>query len=223
MVDTSTPYEVTPRILPIPKEEWTDAHREVFAFWGEPNSWEEGSKTYIIMAMANHPELAAVYNSWGKHFLMANTIPVRPMEIVILRVAWKLKSEYEWHNHVGYGVNAGLSLDEIAAIREGPDAPNWNHEDRTILRAIDEQMDIGRITDDCWAELNTFLDKKQIMDLVFTIGHYVMTSWAIASLGVMVEAGADKIGFDMKSASGRMPGATYKPGETENWTSTRGY
>ena len=45
------------RIPPLPREEWTDDSREVFAFWGEPNSWEEGSKTEIIQAMANHPPL----------------------------------------------------------------------------------------------------------------------------------------------------------------------
>ena len=36
-----------------PKETWTDATREVQSFWGEPNSWEEGSKTNVINVMAN--------------------------------------------------------------------------------------------------------------------------------------------------------------------------
>lgn len=213
----------TTRILPLPREEWTDPAREVFAFWGEPNAWEEGSKTNIIMVLANHPELGKVYNIWGKHLLIANTVPLRPREIIILRVAWNLKSQYEWHNHVGYGVNAGLSLDEIAAIRVGPEAGIWNDEDRAILNAVDEQMKDGRISDATWTALTKFFDRRQMVDLVFTIGHYVMTSWAISSLGIEIEKGADKIGFDLKTASGKTPGATFKPGETKDWVSTRGY
>ena len=106
----------TQRIPSAPREEWTDDHREVFAFWGEPNSWEEGSKTNIIMAMGNHPDLGKVFNQWGKHFLMNNSLNTRQLEIIILRVAWRVKSAYEWHNHVGYAVNAGITLDEIAAF-----------------------------------------------------------------------------------------------------------
>lgn len=216
-------HETTQRILPLPREEWTDPAREVFSFWGEPNSWEEGSKTNIMMVMANHPDLGQAYNIWGKHLLVTNTLPIRPRELVILRVAWALKSEYEWHNHVGYGITAGLTLDEIAAIKTGPDAGNWNEEDQAVLRSVDERLQAGRVSDGTWATLSKYFDRRQLMDLVFCIGHYVMTSWAISTLGVPIESGADKIGFDLKTQSGRVPGATYKPGETEDWTSSRGY
>ena len=203
------------RIPPLPREEWTDAAREVFAFWGEPNSWEEGSKTSIIMIMANNTDLAKAYNIWGKHMLVTNTVPIRPREIIVLRIAWKLKNQYEWHNHVGYGLKAGLPLEEIAAIGKGPDAGNWNEEDRAILRAIDEQMELNRIGDATWATLSKYFNRQQLMDIVFTIGQYVMTSWAIESFGIPLEGHVDKIGFDLKTQSGQTPGATLKP--TEKW------
>ena len=134
-----------------------------------------------------------------------------------------MKSAYEWHNHVGYGLNAGLTLDEIAAIGVGPDAPNWNELEHAILKGIDQQIKKARIGDKVWKTLTKYYDKLQMMDFVFTIGHYVMTSWAMASLDVPLEDGADVIGFDLKTQSGRTPGVTYKPGETENWTESRGY
>ena len=214
--------EMKPRIPNLPREEWTDPAREVFAFWGEPNSWEEGSKTNIIMVMANHPDLGKVYNHWGKHFLISNTLATRQLELLILRVAWRVKSEYEWHNHVGYGIKAGLTLEEIAAIREAPEAGNWSEQDEAVLRAVDELIDKGDISDPTWATLSKYYDRKQLMDLVFSIGHYVMTSWALTTFRVGLES-PDPIGFDLKTRSGQTPGATYKPGETENWTSTRGY
>jgi 4-carboxymuconolactone decarboxylase len=215
--------ETTRRIPRCPKEEWTDEHRKVHAFWGEPNAWEEGSKTEIMNVMANHPALGQVYNIWGKHFLMANTLNTRQLEIIILRVARLTNSAYEWHNHVGYGINAGLTLEEIAAIRDYPEGGNWAEEEAALLSACDEQIGQHIISDATWAVLAKHFNRQQLMDLVFTIGNYVMMGWAISSFGVPIEGGADVIGFDLKTKSGRTPGKTYKPGETEDWIDTRGY
>jgi 4-carboxymuconolactone decarboxylase len=214
---------ITPRIPYPPKSEWTDETREVFAFWGEPNSWEEGSKTNIITMMGNHPPLGKVFNIWGKHFLMNNTLNTRQLEIIILRVAWRVKSAYEWHNHVGYAMNAGITLEEIAAIRDFPEGDAWTEEEAAMMRAVDDLIDNNIISEDTWGVLTKTLDKCQMMDLTFTIGHYVMTSWALSSIGVPIEGGADAVGFDLRTKSGRIPGKTYKPGEHEEWVETRGY
>jgi 4-carboxymuconolactone decarboxylase len=215
--------DIKPRILPLPRAEWTDDAREVFAFWGEPNAWEEGSKTNVMMVMANHPDLGKAYNVWGKHLLMSNTLPARVLELIILRVAWRVKSAYEWHNHVGYGLNAGLTLEEIAAIRDYPQGGAWNAQDAIVLHAVDELIDDGTLGDATWETLGGFFDTRQKMDLIFSIGHYVMTSWVLSAMGVQIEGGADRIGFDLRTASGKIPGKTYKPGETEDWTDSRGY
>ena len=214
---------IVQRIPHCPREEWTDDARDVFAFWGEPNAWEEGSKTNIMMVMGNHPALGKIYNNWGRYFLMENSLNTRQLEILILRVSWRVKSAYEWHNHVGYGMNAGLTLDYIAAIRDYPVGGNWSEEEAALIQAVDDLIDTNTIHDATWTTLTKTLDKRQMMDLTFTIGHYVMTSWALSAFGVPIEGGADAVGFDLKTQSGRTPGKTYKPGETENWTDTRGY
>src|SRR6202007_2961774 len=103
--------EKAPRVPPLPREELTDPAREVCAFWGEPNAWEEGSKTNVINVMAQHPPLGKVYIEWGKHFLMENSLALRQLELIVLRVAWRVKSAYEWHNHVGYAINCGITLE----------------------------------------------------------------------------------------------------------------
>jgi 4-carboxymuconolactone decarboxylase len=215
--------DIKPRIPPLPRAEWTDEAREVFAFWGEPNSWEEGSKTNIIMVLANHPAMAQPFNIWSKHLLMTNTLSTRFLELVILRVAWRVKSAYEWHNHVGYGLNAGLTLDEIAAIRDYPAPGAWKEQDSIILASVDELIDKGNLSDATWEILGKYFDKRQKMDLVLSIGHYVMTSWALSVFGVEIDGGADQIGFDLKTASGKVPGKTYKPRETDDWVESRGY
>jgi 4-carboxymuconolactone decarboxylase len=154
---------------------------------------------------------------------MSNTLPVRFLELIILRVAWRVKSAYEWHNHVGYGLNAGLTLKDIAAIRDYPQGGDWSEQDAIVLHSVDELISSGTLSDATWEALSAFFDKRQMMDLIFSIGHYVMTSWVLSAMGVEIEGGADQIGFDLKTASGKIPGKTYKPGEAEDWVDTRGY
>ena len=201
------------RIGNLPREEWTDAAREVFAFWGEPDAWENGSRTNMSMVLANHPPLANAYHTFGKHLLLASTIAVRPRELIVLRVAWLQKCHYEWHYHVGYALKAGLTMDQIAAIRDGWQSPVWDgqDEDRAVLRAVDELIETSRMSDETYAALAVHFGKEQIMDFVFTVGNYVMLGWAIATFGVPVEDGVDPIGFDLRTRSGAAPGEKSRP------------
>ncbi|WP_254049837.1 carboxymuconolactone decarboxylase family protein [Novosphingobium sp. TH158] len=207
-----------------PKETWTDATREVQSFWGEPNSWEEGSKTNIINVMANHPPLALAWSHYGKYFMTGHTLNNRQLEFVVLRVAVLVNSIYEWHNHVGYAMQAGITLEEIAQIRDFPEAANeFTEEERAILSTCDELIKTNNVSDATWATLQKTLSQEQMMDLVMLVGNYVMTSWAISAFGVPIEGGADAIGFDLKTKSGKTPGVTYRPGESEDWIEKRGY
>ena len=205
--------DAPPRIGNLPREEWTDEAREVFAYWGEPGAWENGSKTNMTMTLANHPPLASAYHTFGKHLLLHSTIAVRPRELIVLRTAWHLQCGYEWHYHVGYGLKAGLTMDEIAAVRDGPASPVWDgkDEDRAVLTAVDELYRDSKLSDATWAELSRFYGRRQMMDLLFTIGNYVMLGWAAASMGVRVEDDVDQIGFDLKTRSGKPAMASSRP------------
>ncbi|MET1757143.1 carboxymuconolactone decarboxylase family protein [Novosphingobium sp. RD2P27] len=208
------------RIPPLPREKWTDAAREVFTFWGEPGAEENGSQTTSQMVLANHPPLAMAFNRFGKHLLIDNTAPSWARELVTLRVAWHLKSQYEWHYHVGYALNLGMTLEQVADVGVGPDAGSWSEVDAALLRCVDELWENSRVTDATWSVLAQHYSTEQLMDLIFALGHYVMLGWAFAAFGVQLEDGVDPIGFDLKTRSGRAPEATYKPGEGEGWANT---
>lgn len=206
-----------PRIGNLPREEWTDDARGVFAFWGQPGTWENGSPSNLTMVLANHPPLANAYHVFGKHLLIDTTIAARPRELIVLRTAWLQKCQYEWHHHVGYALKAGLTMEEIAAIRDGWQSPVWDgkDEDRAVLRAVDELVQTSRMTDEAYGGLSAHFGKQQMMDMVFTIGNYVMLGWAVATFGIPVEDGFDPIGFDLKTRSGKAPAESNRPFEKD--------
>jgi 4-carboxymuconolactone decarboxylase len=204
------------RIPPLAHDEWTDAAREAFAFWGEPGAWEGGSKSNLQMVLANHPPLAMAFNNFGKHLFKESNSSLRARELVILRTAWHTRTIYEWHYHVGYALNLGMTLDEVAAIGVGPAAGLWNEFDRGVLLLVDELWQTSRVSDTTWSTLTKHLDKCRLMDLVFTAGQYSMLGWAIAAFGIQLEEGVDRIGFDLKTRSGMPPTGRAKPGEVED-------
>ena len=210
-----------PRIGPLPKDQWTEEARDVFAFWGEPNAREEGSKTSILPVMGHHPALGMAYNEWGNRLLFANTLETRHLELLVLRLAWRTRSAYEWHHHVGYALNCGITLDEIAAIRTYPEGHTWAESDAVVIDTVDELIDSHGVSDATWARIEAQFDVRQRMDLVMTTGHYIMTSWALSAFGVPVESWADAIGFDLRTRSGKVPQRTLKPGEGEGWADGR--
>jgi 4-carboxymuconolactone decarboxylase len=207
------------RIPPLPREEWTDEARNVFSFWGEPGAWENGSKVPKEMVMAQHPKLAIAFHTFGKHILLDSCVPERPREILVLHTACRLNGQYAWHFHVGYALQAGMTVEEVAAIRDGPDSPVWQgkEDDIACLRAVDELLDTARISDETWAALARFLDQRQLMEVVFTIGAYAMLSWSVNAFGIGFGDAIDPLGFDLKTASGKEPLVRFRPGEAADW------
>jgi alkylhydroperoxidase family enzyme len=70
----------------------------------------------------------------------------------------------------------------MSRIAFGPDAPYFEPLEQAMVRAVDELIDDGGITEQTWAVLAERLDEKQLLDLVFTIGCYETTAWLFRSI-----------------------------------------
>ncbi len=169
-----------PRIPPLALEEIDAETRERLG---------SGPVLNIFRTLAHHPKLFKRWLVFGAHVLGRSTLPAREREIVILRVGWKCRSEYEWGQHVLIGRDAGLSDDEIERIAEGPEAAGWSETDRLLLRASDELVDDAFVSDPTWKALSERFGEQQLMDLVFTVGQYNLVSMALNTFGVQLDEG----------------------------------
>lgn len=174
-----------PRIAPLTEAEWTDEQREVL----EPVQ-REGRVYNVRATLSRHWVASKKFGVWGSHIMGdTSTLVPRQREILILRIGWLCQAEYEWGQHVLYGKNAGLTDEEIARIKAGPDAEGWDAFDASLLRAADELHAGAFISDATWAALSERYNTQQLMDVVFTVGQYNLVSMALNTFGVQLDKG----------------------------------
>jgi 4-carboxymuconolactone decarboxylase len=177
----------TPRIPPITPSEWTDQVREFFAQREGAGSQPGLSKLNITLTLAHHPDLAIPYLKFGMHILNRSTLSGRVREIATLRTAWLYHSEYEWDKHAQAAKNIGMTAEELEAIKTGADAPVWSKFERHLLRAVDELRNDVAIDDETWNGLAEQLDRRQLLDFLFTVGSYAMLAMVLNGIRVQLE------------------------------------
>jgi len=144
----------------------------------------------IFRTLAHAPKALDRFLAWGGYVLSKrNALSARDREIVILRIGYLCKSGYEFTQHTRIGLQSGLSMDEISAVKTGAAAPAWKANERALLQASDELHADQFITDATWAALKLHYDDKQCMDVVFTAGQYTQVSMMLNSFGVQLDAG----------------------------------
>jgi alkylhydroperoxidase family enzyme len=185
----------TPRIPPLPPEEWGDDVRAGLAALRPAGATQElrrskgGPKGLNVLGtFAQHPALMQAYHTFNGHILYTNTLDARQRELLVLRVAARRGAEYEWRQHVVIARDLGFTDADIERVAEGPHAAGWAPLDAAMLRAVDELVADAEITDGTWAELAAELDRHQLMDLVFTVGAYDLLAMAFKSFGVEIDA-----------------------------------
>jgi alkylhydroperoxidase family enzyme len=177
-----------PRVMPLAEADYTDEARALFEKGLRDGA---GRPLNIFATLAHHPGLLRRWLVFGAHVLGKSTLPPRERELAILRVGWLCRSEYEFGQHTRIGRAVGLTDAEIRRATEGSGASGWSDRDRCLLKATDELVRDHFVTDATWTTLEQTLELRQILDLLFTVGQYVMVSMVLNTLGVQLEAGAE--------------------------------
>lgn len=173
-----------PRIAPVADDALTPQQTKTLAALAEP--WRGLN---LFRTTVRSPGGLASLLPAGDYIRSVSTLPEREREIVILRIGWLCRSGYEWTQHVFTGRQAGLSREEVAAVKAGADAGAWSPADQALIRACDELHADQFITGATWAALGEHFDEAQVMDVVFIAGHYVTVSMITNAFGVQLDKG----------------------------------
>ena len=173
----------SPRLDPIEEQDWSAEQKEILK--GVANRF--GDVPNVFKTLLHHEKLLKRWLTFSTHILAKSSLSPRDREIAILRTGWLAGSKYEWGQHVLIGQDAGLSMDEINAIKDGSAAGDWTDHERLILKACEELHENVVLTDNTWNGLSKTLNTQQLIDLIFTVGQYRMLAGALNSLGVPLD------------------------------------
>jgi alkylhydroperoxidase family enzyme len=185
----------SPRIAPRPPEEWDDdavtALRDAFGVAAADRLLADDPDTptmpNVLATLLRHPALTGPFLTYNNVLLRTPTLEPRWRELVVLRVAWRTRSEYEWAQHVRMATRFAITADEVDAIAQGAEADRWSTLESDLLRATDELLDESRIHDDTWARLGATLDERQLIELTFVVGTYTCLAMVFNSIGLRLD------------------------------------
>ena len=141
--------------------------------------------------LANHPDL--VKHVYGLLTMLSsrNKLPTRLRELIIMRLAWKARSEYAWFQHYRIGTQAGITPDEMLAVRDWKKSNLFGPAERAVLAAADDTTEHGMISDEVWAQCARELkEPAELVEMVVAIGNWTMFAQLLRSLEVEIEEGA---------------------------------
>lgn len=135
--------------------------------------------------LAQNPQLAGRVYALLNTLMKTPTLPLRLREIVVLRIAWLTGSEYQWGQHYRIArTQAGLTDEDVLAVRDGAANPRFTRQDRAVLKAVDDTIAAHGISDDAWRACASILNERALVELVVAIGTWTMFSQIFHSLDV---------------------------------------
>jgi 4-carboxymuconolactone decarboxylase len=179
-----SPRLKTPRIRPLTLEAMTAEQRQLVA-----PQMRDGKVPNLYATLVVHTRFYEPRLRFGSYIQRESRLPPQSRELLILRTAWLMKSEYEWAHHAIFARDAGLSEAQIARVAQGPQAGEWSDDQRALLLAADELRREAFISDATWKNLSQYYGTEKMLEIIYTVGGYAMTAMAINSLGVQLEKG----------------------------------
>ena len=131
---------------------------------------EEGDVTGGFNYLLIDPDIGRAFTALGA----AITRQLRPRlrELSILECARALGSDYEWIVHVPVAQRAGLSDEEIEAIRRGADAATFDEDERTARRVIAALLERGELPETLYQEALERLGLVVLHRITVQAGYY---------------------------------------------------
>jgi AhpD family alkylhydroperoxidase len=154
--------------------------------------YAKGDPGPIITSLAHVPELLDTAAPFISMIYGESAVPMRLKEIVVLRTSALLNCRYCTQTHTAVSLDAGLSRDEVLALRaDGPADAAFSDPRELALLAWTELLAAGPkpVTDEDAANLHEHFTEPEIVELTMLAGVTLMLNRYCTSLNLPTSAG----------------------------------
>jgi alkylhydroperoxidase family enzyme len=158
--------------------------------WGTPPN--------LYKQLANHPKVIAAWNEFARTLRHDSRTPRALRELMILRGAQLMRSEYEWAQHLKMARKAGVREAQIGALAGWRDSDEFTGKERAAL-GLAEAVTQGHVPDDVYADAMRHFDHQDYVELAVMAAFYAMVARVLDAMHVQLED-------DFKDYSPKLPG-----------------
>jgi 4-carboxymuconolactone decarboxylase len=161
----------------------------------EPETAPEGSREVlskmaglnIFRALANSPTMFPAFIRLGNAILLKSKLDPILREMAIVRVGILSNAGYEVFQHERISRQVGIPDEKIAALRQSADAEIFDEKERAVLRFTDDVVKNVHASGETYDGCARYLDTNQMIELLITIGYYMMVSRFLETMEVELE------------------------------------
>ena len=146
--------------------------------WGTPPN--------LYRCLGNHPKLVAAWTEFSKMLRYETRTPRALRELVILRGAQLMQSEYEWAQHVVMARKAGVREAQIAELANWRGSAQFDSREKAAI-ALSEDVTRGKVSDAVYAEARRHFDEHDYVELAAVAAFYAMVGRMLDAMGVQLE------------------------------------
>lgn len=154
---------------------------------------EQMAELSVFRVLLQHPVLAKrIHDLLISLLFTDNKLNPRLRELLIMRIGWATGAVYEWTQHWRVATGMDIAEEELLAVRNWQTSDVLNEQDKAILQATDEVLELGSITSDTWKLCCNHLESEaERLELVVAIGNWTLFSQLLKSLDIPLETGVE--------------------------------
>lgn len=121
----------------------------------------------------------------GRAILSEQELTPDLRETAILQVAKQSQADYEWVQHVPIARAAGVTDEQISLVEQGSiEAEAFDPRMKLVLHATQEVVAGPFLSEETFAALQEHFTPRQIVELLLTIGYYLMLGRIMTALKI---------------------------------------
>lgn len=167
-------------LQPLPPEHWPEQLEAI-------KQDMQGQPIRVHQLMANHPDLLQAWWNFRNYSVAGGSLGKRKGELVILRVAIHMQAWYEWASHVERALACGIRMAEIEQVHRLDAHQYWPEDEAWLLLAVDELVQINRLSQQTQQQLQRHYSPQQQMDIMAIQGMYQILACMINSWGLTLD------------------------------------
>ena len=146
--------------------------------WGTPPN--------LYRCLGNHAALVAAWTEFSKMLRHDTRSPRALRELIILRGAQLMRSEYEWAQHLPMARKAGVREAQINSLASWRTSPEFDEREKAALE-LAEAVTNGRVSDEVYAHVARHFDHHDYVELAAVAAFYAMVGRMLDAMGVPLD------------------------------------